>query len=188
MFRIHYHCFNNYDLPIVIINWLIMPGISNYSLMYKNVYMKHSKRTTKRKISSTMVYSIRLIKQMSTHWGRVTHICVGNLTTIGLDNGLSPVRRHAIIWTNTGILLNGTSLGAHISEILVEIQTFSFRKMRWNVSSAKWQLFCLGLNVLRTLRDTLMHRLEQKGTIRKTKYAHFRSEYCILRYGITVIW
>ena len=27
-----------------------------------------------------------------THWGRVTHICVGNLTTIGSDNGLSPGR------------------------------------------------------------------------------------------------
>ena len=41
-----------------------------------------------------------------THWGRVTHICVGNLTIIGPDNGLSPDRRQAIIWTNAGILLN----------------------------------------------------------------------------------
>ena len=29
-----------------------------------------------------------------THWRRVTHICVGNLTTIGSDNGLSPGRHH----------------------------------------------------------------------------------------------
>ena len=28
-----------------------------------------------------------------THWGRVTHICVSELTTIGSDNGLSPDRR-----------------------------------------------------------------------------------------------
>ena len=35
-----------------------------------------------------------------THWGRVTHICVGNLTIIGPDNGLSPGRRQAIIWSN----------------------------------------------------------------------------------------
>ena len=40
-----------------------------------------------------------------THWGRVTHICVGNLTIIGPDNGLSPDRRQAIIRTNAGILL-----------------------------------------------------------------------------------
>ena len=32
-----------------------------------------------------------------THWGRVTHICVDNLTTIGSDTGLSPDRRQAII-------------------------------------------------------------------------------------------
>ena len=42
-----------------------------------------------------------------THWGRVTHICVGKLTIIGSDNGLSPERRQAIIWTNDGILLIG---------------------------------------------------------------------------------
>ena len=42
-----------------------------------------------------------------THWGRVTHICVRKLATIGSDNGLSPGRRQAIIYTNAGILLTG---------------------------------------------------------------------------------
>ena len=40
-----------------------------------------------------------------THWGRVTHKCVGNLTIIGSDNGLSPGRCQAITWTNVEILL-----------------------------------------------------------------------------------
>ena len=40
-----------------------------------------------------------------THWGQVTHICVGNLTISGSDNGLLSGRRQAIIWTNAGILL-----------------------------------------------------------------------------------
>ena len=84
-----------------------------------------------------------------THWGRVTHICVGNLTIIGSDNGLSPGRRQAIIWTNAGILLIGP-LGTNFSEILIKIITFSFKKMRLKVSSAKRRPFCLGLNVLRT--------------------------------------
>ena len=35
-----------------------------------------------------------------THWGQMTHICVIKLTTIGYNNGLSPGRHHAIIWTN----------------------------------------------------------------------------------------
>ena len=42
-------------------------------------------------------------------WGRVTRICVGNLTIIGSDDCLSPGRRHAIIWTDAGILLIGPS-------------------------------------------------------------------------------
>ena len=58
-----------------------------------------------------------------THWGRVTHICVGKLTNIDSDNGLSPEQRQAIIWTNVGILLIGP-LGTNFSEIVIEIQTF----------------------------------------------------------------
>ena len=55
-----------------------------------------------------------------THWGRVTHICVGKLTTIGSDNDLSPGRRQTIIWNNDGILLFGP-VGRNFSEILIEI-------------------------------------------------------------------
>ena len=81
------------------------------------------------------------------HWGRVTHICVSKLTIIGSDNGLSPGRRQAIIWSNAGILLIWT-LGTNFSEILSEIRAFSFKKMHLKMSSAKWRPFCLGLNVL----------------------------------------
>ena len=82
-----------------------------------------------------------------THWGRVTHICVGNLTIIGPDNGLSPGRRQAIIWTNAGILLIGP-LGTDFSEISIEIITFSFKKIHLKMSSAKMAAICLGLNEL----------------------------------------
>ena len=37
------------------------------------------------------------IKAFLTHWGRVTHICVGKLTVIGSNNGVSPGRHEAII-------------------------------------------------------------------------------------------
>ena len=83
------------------------------------------------------------------HWGRVTHICVSDLTIIGSDNGLLPGRRQAIIWTNAGILLNGP-LGTNFSEILIGIKIFSFKKkMRLKMLSAKWCPFCLGINVLK---------------------------------------
>ena len=83
-----------------------------------------------------------------THWCRVTHMCVRILTIIGSDNGLSPGRRQAIIWTNAVILLI-RPLGTYFSEILSEIHAFSFKKMHLKMSPAKWHPFCLGLNVLR---------------------------------------
>ena len=64
----------------------------------------------------TLTLSCVHVMWMLTHWGRVTHICVSKLTIIGSDNGLSPGRRQAIIWTNAGILLIGP-LGTNFSEI-----------------------------------------------------------------------
>ena len=93
-----------------------------------------------------------------THWGRVTHICVSKLTIIGSDNGLSPERRQAIIWTKAGILLIGP-LGTHFSGTSIEIYVFSFKKMHLKMLSAKWRLFRLGLNEL-----TESAKLSQWGT------------------------
>ena len=87
-----------------------------------------------------------------THWGWVMHICVFNLAIIGSDNGLSPGRCQAIAWTNVGILLIGP-LGTNFSEMLIEIHTFSFKKIHLKMSSGKWRPFCLGLNVLRSLHS-----------------------------------
>ena len=87
-------------------------------------------------------YDLRL-----THWGRLTHICVGNLTIIGSDNGLSPGRHQVIAWTNVGILLIGP-LGINFSVMLTKIYTFSFKKIHLKMSSGKWRPFCRVLNVL----------------------------------------
>ena len=75
----------------------------------------------------------------------MTHICVGKLTIIGSENGLSPFWRQVIIWTNAGILLIGP-LGRNFCEILIRINTFSFRKSHFSMSSGKWRPFCLGLS------------------------------------------
>ena len=82
-----------------------------------------------------------------THWGRVTHICVHNVTVIGLDNGFSPGLRQAIIQTNDVILFIGPS-GTKFSEVLIKIHIFSLKKMHLKMSSGKWWPLCLGLNVL----------------------------------------
>ena len=113
------------------------------SCEYFDEFLPRNKRHhTAQTVPYETIYMIAI-----THWGRVTHICIGNLTVIGPDNGLSPGRRQAIIWTNAGILLIGP-WGTNFSEILIGIQTFSFKKMHLKMPSAKWRPFCLGLNVI----------------------------------------
>ena len=85
-------------------------------------------------LSSFMVsHSILPRNETLTHWGQVMHTCISKLTIIGSDNGLSPGPCQAIIWTNAGILLIWPS-ATNFNEMLIKI--------------AKWQTFCLGLNVL----------------------------------------
>ena len=83
-----------------------------------------------------------------THWVRVTHICVGKLNIIGLDKGLSPGRRQAIIWTN-------------LNKTLIEFKHFNSRKCTW-----KWRLWngvhlsrlqCVNLNsnILFKMKSTI---------------------------------
>ena len=86
------------------------------------------------------------------------HICFSKLIIIGSDNGLSPGRRQAIIWTNARILLI-RPLGTNFNEILIEILTFSFMKMRLKVSSAKGRTFCIGLNVLMKYNQNMIQRI-----------------------------
>ena len=81
-----------------------------------------------------------------THWGQETHICVGNLTIIGSDNGILTVGRRAIIWTNDRILLIWT-LGINCSDILRWIHIFSFKNIHFKMSSAKRGPFCLEIGL-----------------------------------------
>ena len=45
-------------------------------------------------------------------------------------------------------------LGINISEMLIEIHKFSFKKIHLKMSSGKWRPLCLGLNVLNQLSCT----------------------------------
>ena len=131
----------------------------------------HSNQITDRenpRVISSIAY------QLLTHWGRVTHICIGNLNIIGSDNGLSPGRRQAIIRSNDGIMVIGP-VGTNVKEILIEIHILAFRKLHLDVSSVKWQPFCLGLSVLFTvwrrsvLRHLQAHRRSYPGHHAPTK-------------------
>ena len=87
-----------------------------------------------------------LINHILTRRGRVTHMCVSNLTIIGSGNGLSPGRRQAIIWTNAGILLIGP-LGTNFF-----IQENAFENVVWKMAAILYRPQCvndsMGLCVL----------------------------------------
>ena len=88
---------------------------------------------------------VKMSALLLTHWGQVTHICVDKFAIIGSDNGLSPGRRQDIIWTSDSILLIAL-LGTNFNELLIEIHTFSFKKINLKLLAGKWWLFCFSLN------------------------------------------
>ena len=86
-------------------------------------------------------------------------MCVGKLTIIGSDNGLSPGRCQAIICTNVGILLI-RPWGTNLSAICIGNKIFSFKKMHLKMSCVKWRPVYLGLNVL---KPSLMEQINQSA-------------------------
>ena len=66
-----------------------------------------------------------------------------NHVSIGSDNGLSPIRRQAIIWISSDLLSIRPS-GTNFSEMITKIQKFSFTKMHMKISSAKRWPFVQG--------------------------------------------
>ena len=98
-----------------------------------------------------MIYPYKLLDSL-IGWGSLLietaeRICVGNLTIISSNNGLSLDRRLTIIWSNSDLLPIGR-LEIKLRVILLALQTFSFKKLHLEMSSAKWGQFCLGLSVL----------------------------------------
>ena len=117
----------------------------------------------------------------------MTHICVGKLTIICSDNRLAPGRRQAIIWTNAGILLIRT-IGTSFSEILIEIRTFSFKKIRLRLSSGTWRSFCLGLSALTRLIPGRAGRSLNHIIYKVHRGTSLPSDHYHKSFGIKVYW
>ena len=119
-------------------------------------------------------FELELRAKVLTHWGRVTYISVGKLIIIGSDNGLSPDRRQAIIWTNARLLSIG-HLGTYFNENLIKIQQFPLKKVHVKMSSAKWRPSCLGLNVLMICNHSAPNRWQaivpSNDTLQRQIYA-----------------
>ena len=101
-----------------------------------------------------MCYPDQWDQDILTHWGRVTHLCVSKLTIIDPDNGLSPGRHQAIIWTNAGIFLI-RALKTKFSEFSTKFTQFHSRKCIWKCRLRNGSTF-FGFNVLSAM-DTRYH-------------------------------
>ena len=136
-------CFGNYYIDVTM---SAMAQITSVSIVYSTVGPDERKHQSSASLAfawgihrwpvSFPVHSNHVIQRsyritaikhtLLTHWGRVTHICVANPTVIGSDNGLSPSRRQAIIWSNAAILSIGPQR-THVNKILIETHIFSFK-------------------------------------------------------------
>ena len=80
------------------------------------------------------------------HWGWVMHICIGKLTIIGSDNGLSPGQCQGIIWTNAGIVLIGLKNKFQWNfywNLYVFIQEHALENVVWKMTAILSQPQCV---------------------------------------------
>ena len=97
-------------------------------------------------LSSLVQYMGPLILLCYAHFQPIIYAWV-SWVIIGADDDLLPVWCQAIIYANAGIL-SIRHKRTYFNDILFRILKFPFKKMHWEMLSAKWESFCLGLSVL----------------------------------------
>ena len=80
-----------------------------------------------------------------SHVDSVAHICVTKFVS---DNGVSPVGRQTIIWTNARSLLIGT-FGTNFDYIWNKMKTFSSSEIYSMILPTKRWSYCFSLNILK---------------------------------------
>ena len=136
------HCLSTtvcswHDIMIVIV-------IERFPLYSNTVHLELNSFTTLQHENVSVnisVESLCIDKNALSHGSRATHMRQWN------SPPLIQIRHQASIWTSAGIM-QIRPLGVNFNEISIEIQTFSLHKMHLKMSSRKWRLFCLGLNLL----------------------------------------
>ena len=129
---------NHFHLKYFALNCLPNDGHFTQYIHFKNVYILIKLGYRVKGSSQANTINTGKWRYWLTHRDRVTHICVSILSTVGSDNGLSPGRRQAIIWTNAGIMLM-EPMGISFNDNLIKIQQLPFKKLRLKMSSEWWR-------------------------------------------------
>ena len=83
--------------------------------------------------SNSVEYTLKCFHLLNSSPPSAAYMSVNRVST-GSGNGLSPLQRQAITWTNASLSIG--LLGTNFSEILIGILSFSFKKMHLKLSSA----------------------------------------------------
>ena len=110
------------------------------------IYMSGSQSKTK-KLKICIVFPVRLLNWKPGFGKGMLYYDVMDLSQHWFSWWLVAPWHQAIDWTNIDIWSTGYS-EMHFNEILIAIIKISFQKMGLNVSSARYQPFCSGPNVL----------------------------------------
>ena len=97
--------------------------------------VQKGRTTVKYSSNSNIFLFCRPYDKSSIHPSHAIYASI-NCVIIGSGNDSSPVRHHAITWTNASILSIGL-LGTYFNEIWIGILSFSYKKKQLKMSSAK---------------------------------------------------
>ena len=109
-----------------------------------------------------------------TYWGRVTHLCVSKIVSLGSGYGISPGRCQAIFWTNVFCMVNWTVWEKRSGNFQSKSTHIYLSNVHLKLSSAKWWPCCLVLN-LWTNRGWVTHMCEKTG-------------YCSVQQWLVICW
>ena len=93
------------------------------------------------KYTLTHYDALRSMLIFVTHWGHLTHICIGDSTIIVSDNGLSPNRRQAIFWTEMGILMKFQAKFKNLHSWDI------FQKVLWQKATNLYRSQCIVISI-----------------------------------------
>ena len=93
-----------------------------------------------------------------------SYINLTNWVIIGPGNGLSPVPRQDITWTNAG-LLSTRLLGTYSLKFESKFYHFHSRKCNWMCRLPKWQPFCPGGDELVKTRASIEEATYTQGLV-----------------------
>ena len=134
---------SSFDIGLTLSTYMYLTGHYRLVKKYMKIYFVSNFPT--RPIFDAMAsMDLDVHKRLLTHWGRVCIYASVNWVIIGSGNGLSPLRHEATTWLNAKIIVNWNP-ETKFTHILIEIETFPFKKMHLKMSSAKCWQFCLSL-------------------------------------------